>query len=945
MDLLRIRLFVPLPTDSHLSFLPHPSIQSFSVIDVTIMSDYHMGQGLPNGHQSVADGVSVSSQQPPKTEANAHVSSFAAPQAPTELHADEAPPVIAPQASAFVASESSASAGLDPHASTSAGPTHDIVPGDKVEPEVTTAPAPIVLRDPVTSPEAPPAAPSKFSGSSSAIPAVPLDNTEPPAMAEPAAEEVASVNTVQAPTPAIDTHDISPSAPTTSVIPETGFAAPEGDISSASAMQDAVGEDVVMSDEVPVASAPMVPPTAEPLSNAGEHPRDLLDEIRAKADEVHPLAAPTVQFQEQSRAEPAQSYEGPMDINAAQLKFAQSTLKSLKGRREALAFLKPVDPIALGIPQYHQIVTKPMDFGTIDIKLALTALVLKPNSKPGDKAKQAGQFNLDPSQDVYKRISEFDADVRQVFYNCATFNGTDSPYTENARILEAAFDKYMKDVPPASQPAEVAEARVRRPSNPVPTIRRSESDVGGRPKREIHPPPPKDLPYSNESQSSTSEMRKAAKRKAAKKGGKMTAREEAYWAKVAGEELRYCTRVIDDLLKPTHEAVAWVFYDIPSMDFDWAPVYFEMIKKPTSLKQIQKNIRAGKYADADDFDADMQLLIQNCFTFNPPGSDVYIMGEKLKKVYEDKMQRKPVPPPMVADYEESDVDDDDEDDDDGVTAEFLATLQEQIAQLSGTLAMLEGNKTPQSAALIANTKAMIASLQESYASSGTKKSKKGGMKRKASDAGLRKKSKAKSVGSPGAAGATADYLPPKKPKTAAKKKSQQMMQQPSPSSSKKVSSRKDSDEDIRNVTYEQKEELAAKITELSEERLDGAIRIINEDKQPSQNDEEEIELDIDELSPKTLYKLYKYVVRPKKPVPVAQKGNGKSAPLDGRKRGTGGIKKKNLDEGEEAERIARLQQQLEQFGNPDASVSARGHDDLVHSESSSDESASDSDSD
>ncbi|CDS01241.1 hypothetical protein [Sporisorium scitamineum] len=259
--------------------------------------------------------------------------------------------------------------------------------------------------------------------------------------------------------------------------------------------------------------------------------------------------------------------------------------------------------------------------------------------------------------------------------------------------------------------------------------------------------------------------------------------------------------------------------------------------------------------------------------------------------------------------------------------------------------MLEGAKN-QNAGLIANTKAMLASLQESYASSGgskKSKSKGAGSKRKASESGgaNKKKSKAKAGSSPSAA--AADYVPAKKAKAAAAKK------KPASSNKKASSSRRDdnSDEDIRTVTYEQKEELAAKITELSEERLDGAIRIINEDKPPNQNDEEEIELDIDELSPRTLYKLYKYVVRPKKPAPVANK-NSKSAPLDGRKRGTGGIKKKNLDEGEEAERIARLQQQLEQFGNPEAvgaGGAAGGHDDLVHSESSSDESGSDSDSD
>ncbi|SNX85917.1 related to BDF1 - sporulation protein [Melanopsichium pennsylvanicum] len=693
--------------------------------------------------------------------------------------------------------------------------------------------------------------------------------------------------------------------------------------------------------------APLVPPTAEPISSVGIQPA-------AMVSDAHPQAQhDSSQLVSQHRSNDTKPYDGPMQITAAQLKFAQATLKSLRSRREAIAFLAPVDPVALGIPHYPQIISKPMDFGTIDIKLALTALVLKPNSKPGEKAKSAHQWGLDPSRDVYRRMHDFEADVRQVFFNCATFNGPDSPYTQNARVLEAAFDKYMKDVPieaPSTpQVTDPTAARARRPSNPVPTIRRSSSDVGGRPKREIHPPPPKDLPWANEPQSaSSSDIRKAARRKMAKKARSMSAREQAHYAKVAQDELRFCTRIIDDLLKPTYSNVAWVFYDKPTMDFDWAPAYFQMIKKPIALRDVQKNIRAGEYADADEFNAGMQLLFQNCFTFNPPGSDVYKMGEQLKAVYEEKFAKKPAPAPLP-DYEESEVDEDDEEDEeDEVDPDFLATLQAQISQLSATLAVLEGAKN-QNADLIANTKNMLASLQESYASSGgSKKSKvKGaGTKRKASESGgaSKKKSKAKSASSPSAA--AAEYIPAKKTKSAgaAKKK-------PAPNTKKAAtSSRRDdnSDEDIRTVTYEQKEELAAKITELSEERLDGAIRIINEDKPPNQNDEEEIELDIDELSPRTLYKLYKYVVRPKKVAPPVNK-NSKSAPLDGRKRGTGGIKKKNLDEGEEAERIARLQQQLEQFGNPDAVGSgggaAGGHDDLVHSESSSDESGSDSDSD
>lgn len=169
-------------------------------------------------------------------------------------------------------------------------------------------------------------------------------------------------------------------------------------------------------------------------------------------------------------------------------------------------------------------------------------------------------------------------------------------------------------------------------------------------------------------------------------------------------------------------------------------------------------------------------------------------------------------------------------------------------------------------------------------------------------------------------------------------------------SNKKSSAKKsgggESDDDVRRVSYEQKEELAQKIMLLPDDRLDGALKIISEDKPPNTaTDDEEIELDIDDLSPRTLYRLYRYVVRPKHKKPA------KGTAVDGRKRGTGGVKRKNLDEGEEAARIARLQEQLSQFDNAEAGAAASSsaapagaHDDHVDSsseEGSDEESESD----
>ena len=651
------------------------------------------------------------------------------------------------------------------------------------------------------------------------------------------------------------------------------------------------------------------------------------------------------------------------DIAMPHVKYAQNTIRSLKSRREAGAFLQPVDPIALRIPHYTQIIKEPMDLGTIDLKLALTSHRIKvatstnsSQTRMTDKLKHAiDSKRVDPEKDYYTTVDQFERDVFRVFNNCVRFNGAEHIFSKNAEVLRSVFEKQRKGLATAVAVAEEQnspEARARRNSSALPTIRRSAT--GGRPKREIHPPPSRDLPWTEEY------MNPASKRAVAARLGRsmenISQREQSYWAKVISDELKFCYRVIDDLLKPAHQDVAWVFYDLPAKDFDWAPAYYSIIKKPIALIPIQRKLKSGGHPDLAAFDADMQLMFRNCFTFNPPDSDVYIMGATLKDVYEAKMQKKPVPPPFPADDDDEDEDDDEDDDDDDeddddANAVLVQQLQKQISELESTLETLENgkNKNP---LLITSTRVALNSVQAALAGamSVTGMSKRKNKKRSASSLDKKNKAGDKKRKSPAA----------KKPRTSGS----------SPTSRKRGAGAGSDEDDVRTVTFDQKEELAAKITELSDERLEGAIRIINEDKPPGAQgaEDEEIELDIDELSPQTLYKLYKYVVRPKKKSASSTDigPNGKpvpaSAPIDGRKRGTGGLKKKNLDEDEEAARIARLQQQLQQFndvsagaastpaasGTSDAHTAgadtATKHDDLVASESSSNEDESESES-
>jgi hypothetical protein len=80
-------------------------------------------------------------------------------------------------------------------------------------------------------------------------------------------------------------------------------------------------------------------------------------------------------------------------------KAAKRLINHLCKQNNAYLFLEPVDPIKFNIPDYHDIIKQPMDFGTIKNKLALLQ---------------------------YERAEDFIEDIHLVFNNCLLYNGEGS---------------------------------------------------------------------------------------------------------------------------------------------------------------------------------------------------------------------------------------------------------------------------------------------------------------------------------------------------------------------------------------------------------------------------------------------------------------------------------------------------------------------------------------
>ncbi|KIK71261.1 hypothetical protein GYMLUDRAFT_976433 [Collybiopsis luxurians FD-317 M1] len=544
----------------------------------------------------------------------------------------------------------------------------------------------------------------------------------------------------------------------------------------------------------------------------------------------------------------------PSTLTVAQYRFCQSTVRSLKKLKDAGPFLRPVDPVALNIPHYPSIIKNPMDFSTIERKLTASNPV-KPDT------------NLHNPR--YHNTDEFIADVRLIISNCITFNGPDHVITAMGKRVGEVFDKQIKNMPPAEVispppppravapppapapvPAPPKKAPpVRRQSTSVPTIRRSDPEPVGRPKREIHPPAPKDLPYAD----------------APKKPRKVRQTKDRGTA----EQLKYCSKVLNDLHKkqyyqianPFYEPVDWVKLEIPS--------YPKIIKKPMDMSTIRRKIENHDYPSASSFYDDFKLMIRNCFTFNPAGTPVNQAGQELQRVFDEKWKNLPTEP-----MSEEEVDDEEDDTDDD-RARTIAMMESQIETIRGTISQLKNKPAKDKKKKVKQEKTPVASSSKASSSK-----------------------------------------PPKQPVTSKKK-------------GKKAVS-----EDNDVLTFEQKKELSEAISKLEGTKLERVIQIIHEGVPEIRDSTEEIELEIDLLPPQVLTKLYNVVIRPMKAPPPKRNRPGKGT-------GTGGLKRKSMDEDVEAEKIRQLEQRMALFeqGANGSTPAARAHDSDHSSDDSSDDSS------
>ncbi|XP_030598256.1 bromodomain-containing protein 3-like isoform X2 [Archocentrus centrarchus] len=263
-----------------------------------------------------------------------------------------------------------------------------------------------------------------------------------------------------------------------------------------------------------------------------------------------------------------------------QLQFMQNVvIRSLWRHQFAWPFYQPVDAVALGLPDYHKIITSPMDMGTIKKRL---------------------------ENNYYWSASECMQDFNTMFTNCYIYNKP----TDDIVLMALALEKiYLQK-------------------------------VAQMPQREVEILPHAAKAKGKKSSTQESRKRRESSSRAKSDFEEESPQQQAEPCGLS-EQLKYCSSILREMFSKKHSAYAWPFYTPVDAEALQLHDYHDIIKYPMDLSTVKKKMDAGEYQDAQAFAADVRLIFSNCYKYNPAHHDVVIKARKLQGVFEQRFAKMP----------------------------------------------------------------------------------------------------------------------------------------------------------------------------------------------------------------------------------------------------------------------------------------------------------------
>ncbi|KNE63234.1 hypothetical protein AMAG_08383 [Allomyces macrogynus ATCC 38327] len=303
-------------------------------------------------------------------------------------------------------------------------------------------------------------------------------------------------------------------------------------------------------------------------------------------------------------------------MTAWDIDMCRGIVQVLQSANSAGPFLEPVDPIRDGVPTYFDTIGEPMDLRT-----------LRENLENRD----------------YATLTDFEHDVDLIFENCYRFNGREHEISGHANVLRAMFRTEWKRFL-VKRRNRGREGQLRPAPRPTPTeapplaysggLHRSRKTSVG-----IKEPAPLAHPTASVSTSRGSAVGPSSMSSPAAAGASRGLHRATTPPSTAAEQPFDATKARKILDKLHNHVSSWPFLVPVDPVALQIPQYFDIIKYPMDFGTIKTKIKSRAYASMAQFVRDVQLVYDNCFTFNRPGEPVYVAGENSQRVFRAECAR------------------------------------------------------------------------------------------------------------------------------------------------------------------------------------------------------------------------------------------------------------------------------------------------------------------
>ena len=288
-------------------------------------------------------------------------------------------------------------------------------------------------------------------------------------------------------------------------------------------------------------------------------------------------------------------------------------VKKLLKHKDAWPFKEPVDAKALKLKDYHTVIKRPMDLGTVKSKV------------------EGGEYSKS------KFGTQFPADCRLVFNNAKKYNDKEDPIYEHAVTLLAVFEEAWSKIIESAKEKPAAAAH----ATPKSAGKKEVKDEGKKDSKEADKREgKKEAAAVDASASKTgSKPKKQASHKDREEEVELEEIEEAA-PKAPPKKKDWrppCAKLLTKLITERDGVFFLEPVDPKALKLR---DYFKIVKNPMDFDTIDKRMKSEAYQSPDEFERDVRLTLDNAILYNQSAENpVHQAASRLKALFEDRWEK------------------------------------------------------------------------------------------------------------------------------------------------------------------------------------------------------------------------------------------------------------------------------------------------------------------